>query len=87
MRKQTKKAPADTRVAAKTTVLGSGKKLGTADVAARLGCHPMTIPRLVKDGRLSAPVKWFGKNIWTEEQLATDLAKMLARASKSTEAA
>jgi hypothetical protein len=36
---------------------------------------------------LALPAGFSFKNIWTEEQLATDLAKMLARASKSTEAA
>jgi hypothetical protein len=91
MRKRTKKQQATakpTRVSempTEPTVLGPGKKLGTMEVAGRLGCHPMTVPRLVQDGRLSPPVKWFGKNIWTEEQLAADIAKMMARAGKSTE--
>jgi hypothetical protein len=78
--------PTHVSVSAEPAVLGPGKKLGTMEVATRLGCHPMTVPRLVQDGRLSAPVKWFGKNIWTEEQLAADINKMMERAGKSTEA-
>jgi hypothetical protein len=79
--------PTHVSAPAEPTALGPGKKLGTMDVAARLGCHPMTVPRLVATGRISAPVKWFGKNIWTEEQLAADIAKLLASAGKSTEVA
>jgi hypothetical protein len=95
MRKRTKKhkeqqppaKPTHVSAPAEPAVLGPGKKLGTMEVAARLGCHPMTVPRLVEAGRISKPLKWLGKNLWTEEQLAADIAKLLARAGRSTEVA
>jgi hypothetical protein len=67
------------QAAAMPPALGPGKRLGTLEVAALLGCHPMTIGRLVATKRLSAPVKWLNKNLWTEEQIAGDVAKLLGR--------
>jgi len=46
-----------------------GRRIGTLELAAKLNCHPMSIPRFVKQGRLPKPKKPFGKNIWDEDEI------------------
>jgi hypothetical protein len=41
----------------------------------------MTVPRMVASGRLSPPIKWFNKNVWREERINADIAKLLEQAS------
>jgi hypothetical protein len=85
-RKVSARLPATTNPTHVSEPLGPGKRLGTMEVAARLGCHPMTVPRLVSAKRLSPPLKWMGRNTWTEEQIQADIEKLI-EAGKGTDAA
>lgn len=58
------------------------KFIGTLEVAARLGCHPMSIPRLVKTKKgFPAPIKPFNKNLWLEDVIDAYVRRLLAEKS------
>jgi predicted DNA-binding transcriptional regulator AlpA len=43
------------------------RRVGVIEIAAKLGCHPASIPRLVKEGRLPQPAKLLNRNCWWED--------------------
>ena len=43
--------------------------IGTMEVAEKIHCHPMSIPRMVKQKKLPPPVKPFGRNLWDEDEI------------------
>jgi len=52
--------------------------IGTLELAARLRCHPMSIPRYVKTKPgFPQPVKPFGKNLWDEDAVEAYIAKVM----------
>jgi hypothetical protein len=53
------------------------RRIGTLEVAERLHCHPMTVPRLVKERRLPPPEKLLSKNVWFEDEIDTLVEKGL----------
>ena len=55
------------------------KWIGTMELAAKLGVHPFSIPRLrqTKSG-FPQPVKPFGKNLWSEDEVDRYVEKLLA---------
>jgi predicted DNA-binding transcriptional regulator AlpA len=56
--------------------------IDTMELAARLHCHPMSIPRYVKIKKgFPKPEKPFGKNLWDEEAVEAYLAKVMKRAN------
>ena len=60
-----------------------GKKrrwIGTMEMAELLGCHPMTLPRLVKTKPgFPRPVKPFGKNLWDADEAEAYLESLLTK--------
>ena len=46
-----------------------GRRIGTMELASLLRCHPASIPRLVKEGRLPTPRKTLNKNDWGEDEI------------------
>ena len=44
----------------------SKRRIGVAELASKLNVHLMTIPRLVREGRLPPPDKLLNKNMWWE---------------------
>jgi hypothetical protein len=59
------------------------KWLGTMEMAAKLGCHPFSIPRFVKTKPdFPQPVKPFGKNLWDEDEVDDYLDRLLAEKEK-----
>jgi hypothetical protein len=55
------------------------KWIGTMELAAKLGVHPFSIPRLrkTKPG-FPQPVKLFNKNLWAEDAVDRYLEELLA---------
>ena len=54
--------------------------IGTLQMAELLGCHPMSIPRLVKNKKgFPQPIKPFGKNLWDADEAEAYLQKLLAK--------
>jgi hypothetical protein len=53
--------------------------IGTTELAAKLGVHPFSIPRLrnTKPG-FPQPVKPFNKNLWDEDEVDAYVEKLLA---------
>lgn len=45
------------------------RRIGVQEVAAKFLCHPMSVPRLVKQGRLRKPDKILNKNSWFEDEI------------------
>jgi predicted DNA-binding transcriptional regulator AlpA len=43
--------------------------IGTLELAAKLHCHPASIPRLTKQGRIPQPGKVLNKNVWYEDEI------------------
>jgi hypothetical protein len=43
------------------------RRIGVLEVADKLCVHPMTVPRLVRQGRLPAPNKLINKNVWWDD--------------------
>jgi len=43
------------------------RRVGVLDVAAKLDCHPGSIPRLITEKRLPPPDKLLNKNVWWED--------------------
>jgi predicted DNA-binding transcriptional regulator AlpA len=43
------------------------RRVGVIEIAAKLGCHPASIPRLVGEGRLPPPAKLLNRNVWWED--------------------
>jgi hypothetical protein len=59
------------------------KWIGTMELAAKLGCHPFSIPRFVKTKpNFPQPVKPFGKNLWDEDEVDVYLNRLLAEREK-----
>jgi len=59
--------------------LQSKKLIGTMEVAGKLGCHPMSVPRLVRGRRgFPQPNKLFNKNLWEEGVVDAYIAELLA---------
>jgi hypothetical protein len=55
-----------------------GRLIDTMELAAKLNCHPMTIPRYVKIKKgFPKPIKPFGKNLWDERVVEAYLAKIM----------
>jgi hypothetical protein len=55
------------------------KWIGTMALAEKLGCHPFSIPRLRKTKpNFPQPVKPFGKNLWSEDEVDRYVEKLLA---------
>lgn len=53
--------------------------IGTMELAAKLGCHPFSIPRFVKKKpRFPQPKKPFGKNLWDEAEIDRYVEELLA---------
>jgi hypothetical protein len=47
--------------------MNAQRRIGVLGVAAKLNCHPASVPRLVKEGRLPPPDKLLNKNTWFED--------------------
>ena len=47
------------------------RRIGVLDIAVKLHCHPASVPRLVKEGRLPAPDKLLNRNFWWEDEIDT----------------
>ena len=45
------------------------RRIGVLEVAGRLCVHPMTVPRLVREGRLPLPEKITNKNLWWDDEI------------------
>jgi hypothetical protein len=45
------------------------RRIGVPEVAAKFHCHPMTVPRLVKQRRIPPPDKILNKNTWFEDTI------------------
>jgi predicted DNA-binding transcriptional regulator AlpA len=45
------------------------RRIGVAEVAVKLSVHLMTVPRLVREGRLPPPTKMLNKNTWLENEI------------------
>lgn len=43
--------------------------IGTLELAEKLHCHPATVPRLTKEGRIPKPSKILNKNVWREDEI------------------
>ena len=55
------------------------KWIGTMELAAKLGVHPFSIPRLRKTKpNFPQPVKPFGKNLWDEAEVDRYLEELMA---------
>jgi hypothetical protein len=53
--------------------------IGTLEVAAKLGCHPMSVPRMTRNKPgFPQPVKPFKKNLWDEQVFDEYLATLIA---------
>jgi predicted DNA-binding transcriptional regulator AlpA len=52
--------------------------IGTAELANKLGCHLMSIPRLRKRPGFPQPIKPFGKNVWVEEEVDAYIENLMA---------
>ena len=52
--------------------------IGTMELAAKLHCHPMSIPRYVKTKPgFPKPAKPFGKNLFDEDAVDAYMAKVM----------
>jgi hypothetical protein len=45
----------------------AARRIGALKVAEKLMCHPASVPRLVREGRLPPPEKILNKNTWRED--------------------
>jgi predicted DNA-binding transcriptional regulator AlpA len=55
--------------------------IGTLEVAARLNCHQISIPRYVKTKKgFPKPGKLCGKNVWYEDAIDEFIAAQMAAA-------
>jgi predicted DNA-binding transcriptional regulator AlpA len=55
--------------------------IGTMEVAERVNCHPMSIPRLVKTkANFPQPIKLFGKNLWDDDEMEAYLESLMQAA-------
>lgn len=61
----------------------SKRRIGVAEVASRLNVHLMTIPRLVREGRLPPPDKLLNKNMWWEHIIDDLIEHGLPRRGKT----
>ena len=60
------------------------KWIGTLEMAELLGCHPMSIPRLVKTKPgFPQPTKLFGKNLWDASEAEAYIRKLLAKKTET----
>jgi predicted DNA-binding transcriptional regulator AlpA len=56
--------------------------IGVAEVARRMNCHPMSIPRYVKHKNgFPKPGKLAGKNVWDEDIIDAYIAAEVGRHS------
>jgi predicted DNA-binding transcriptional regulator AlpA len=61
----------------KATPKPRGRLIDTIELATKLNCHPMSIPRFVKTKKgFPQPTKPFGKNLWDEWEIDAYLAKV-----------
>jgi hypothetical protein len=51
------------------------RRIGVLDIAIKLGCHPASVPRLVKEKRLPPPDKLLNKNQWWEHVIDAVIAR------------
>jgi hypothetical protein len=59
--------------------------IGTMELAAKLNCHPMSIPRYCKTKpNFPQPTKPWGKNIWDEDVVDAYIAEVTQPAQKLT---
>lgn len=58
------------------------RRIGTLEVAEKLGCHPMTVPRLAKERRIPQPDKLLLKNQWWEDEIDELVEKGIPPKSK-----
>jgi hypothetical protein len=67
------------RAKAKSKVSARPRRLiGALELAARLRCHPMSIPRYVKKKPgFPQPMKPFGKNLWDEDAVEAYINKVM----------
>jgi hypothetical protein len=59
------------------------RRIGVLDVAGKLCVHPMTVPRLVREGRLPLPDKIINKNLWWEDEIDELIRRGLPRSNGS----
>jgi hypothetical protein len=77
-RKRARKAKAQRKPRAPAPVKPADKLIGTLEVAAKLGCHPMSIPRFVKTKPgFPQPAKLFNKNLWGEAVVDAYVATLM----------
>jgi len=59
------------------------KMIGVLELAEKLGVHPMSIPRMVREKEgFPKPVKLFHKNLWPEPVIDAYLARLVAAKSQ-----
>jgi nitrogenase molybdenum-iron protein alpha/beta subunit len=60
--------------------LGNRRWLDTIEFAARLHCHPMSIPKFRKKKKdFPRPIKPFNKNLWAEDEVEAYEKKIFAK--------
>jgi hypothetical protein len=63
------------------------RRIGVLDIAVKLHCHPASVPRLVKEGRLPAPDKLLNRNFWFEDEIDAAIADGIPPRPKKAEGA
>ena len=60
------------------------RRIGVLELAAKLHCHPASVPRLIREKRLPAPDKLLNKNVWWEKRIDELIERGLPKAKQLT---
>lgn len=63
------------------------RRVGVIELAVKLGCHPASIPRLIKEKRVPPPDKLLNRNVWWEDVIDAAIERGLPPRPKKEKAA